>query len=124
LGQKNRTGTTKSAFWGLSVFPLYNSTIILDPHTISANGRATAPATRLILSLLISPAGSRMSLPNSVFFMLSSYDFWVPHLIKLKYEDMREEIRSSATPLYFSLLCPSGKQLCGFMLSFAFQKFF
>lgn len=47
-------------------------------HTISANGWVIAPATRLILSLLISPVGSRMLLPNNVFFMLPSNNFLVP----------------------------------------------
>ena len=57
-------------------------------HTISANGWVIAPATRLILSLLISPVGSRM-----------------PNLTKSQYEDVREEIKSSAKPLYFNRFC-------------------
>ena len=43
-------------------------------HTISANGWVIAPATRLILSLLISPVGSRMPLNGKKAFLYTAYE--------------------------------------------------
>ena len=67
-------------------------------HTISANGCVIAPATRLILSLLISPDGSIIPLSKSTFFMSSSLisgaaldAFLPPALTKRDYVEIRQD---------------------------------
>lgn len=67
-------------------------------HTISANGCVIAPATRLILSLLISPDGSIIPLSKSTFFMSSSFIFGAaldaflpPALTKRDYVEIRQD---------------------------------
>ena len=90
-------------------------------QTISANGCVIAPATRLILSLLISPDGVIIPLSSRVFFIGFSFSSMVPVVPKWC-PDVKNKIvkRKTATiTRYKKSLCLQGfsqityKKICG-----------
>ena len=90
-------------------------------QTISANGCVIAPATRLILSLLISPDGVIIPLSSRVFFIGFSFSSMVPVVPKWC-PDVKNRVvkRKTATiTRYKKSLCLQGfsqityKKICG-----------
>ena len=90
-------------------------------QTISANGCVIAPATRLILSLLISPDGVIIPLSSRVFFIGFSFSSMVPVVPKWC-PDVKNKVvkRKTATiTRYKKSLCLQGfsqityKKICG-----------